>query len=126
MQITIKEIQNQWGIARATIYKHIKSGKLSRLDNGLVDVSEVIRVYGEPSKNTQVDIKETRIDDQEKSILLQKIAFLETQLNQAEKREEWLKGQVEKAQETIKLLEHKEQKTVTNKGLISRLINSLK
>lgn len=126
MQITIKEIQNQWGIARATIYKHIKNGKLSRLDNGLVDVSEVIRVYGEPSKNTQVDIKETRIDDQEKNILLQKIAFLETQLSQAEKREEWLKGQVEKAQETIKLLEHKEQKTVTNKGLISRLINSLK
>ena len=126
MQITIKEIQNQWGIARATIYKHIKSGKLSRLDNGLVDISEVIRVYGEPSKNTQVDIKETRIDDQEKSLLLQKIAFLESQLSQAEKREEWLKGQVEKAQETIKLLEHKEQKTVTNKGLIRRLINSLK
>ena len=81
MQITIKEIQNQWGIARATIYKHIKSGKLSRLDNGLIDVSEVIRVYGEPSKNTQVDIKETRIDDQEKQILLQKIAFLESSKN---------------------------------------------
>lgn len=121
MQITIKEIQNQWGIARATIYKHIKNGKLSRLDNGLVDVSEVIRVYGEPSKNTQVDIKETRIDDQEKSILLQKIAFLESQLSQAEKREEWLKGQVEKAQETIKLLEHKEAPT---KGLLRWLIRN--
>jgi predicted transcriptional regulator len=122
MQITIKEIQNQWGIARATIYKHIKNGKLSRLDNGLVDVSEVIRVYGEPSKNTQVDIKETRIDDQEKSILLQKIAFLESQLSQAEKREEWLKGQVEKAQETIKLLEHKEAPTKSKQGLLRWLI----
>lgn len=124
MQITIKEIQNQWGIARATIYKHIKSGKLSRLDNGLIDVSEVIRVYGEPSKNTQVDIKETRIDDQEKSILLQKIAFLETQLNQAEKREEWLKGQVEKAQETIKLLEHKEAQAKSKQGLLRWLIGN--
>ena len=117
MQITIKEIQNQWGIARATIYKHIKSGKISRLNNGLFDVSEVIRVYGEPSKNTQVDIKETRVNDQEKSILLQKITFLETQLSQAEKREEWLKGQVEKAQETIKLLEHKEAPTKGKQGL---------
>ena len=124
MQITIKEIQNQWGIARATIYKHIKSGKLSRLDNGLVDVSEVIRVYGEPSKNTQVDIKETRIDDQEKSILLQKIAFLQSQLSQAEKREEWLKGQVEKAQETIKLLEHKETPAKSKQGLLKWLIGN--
>lgn len=123
MQITIKEIQNQWGIARATIYKHIKNGKLSRLDNGLVDVSEVIRVYGEPSKNTQVDIKETRIDDQEKSILLQKIAFLESQLSQAEKREEWLKGQVEKAQETIKLLEHKEAPTKGKQRLLRWLFD---
>lgn len=126
MQIAIKEVKEQWSISRSTIYKHIKNGKISRLDNGLFDVSEVIKVYGEPSKNTQIDIKETRIYDQEKNILLQKIAFLETQLSQAEKREEWLKGQVEKAQETIKLLEHKEQKTVTNKGLIRRLINSLK
>ncbi len=124
MQITIKEIQNQWGIARATIYKHIKSGKLSRLDNGLVDVSEVIRVYGEPSKNTQVDIKETRIDDQEKSLLLQKIAFLESQLSQAEKREEWLKSQVEKAQETIKLLEHKETPAKSKQGLLKWLIGN--
>ena len=122
MQITIKEIQNQWGIARSTIYKHIKSGKLSRFDNGLIDVSEVIRVYGEPSKNTQIDIKETRIDDQEKSILLQKIAFLETQLSQAEKREEWLKGQVEKAQETIKLLEHKEAPAKGKQGLLRWLM----
>ena len=122
MQITIKEIQNQWGIARATIYKHIKNGKISRLDNGLIDVSEVIRVYGEPSKNTQVDIKETRIDDQEKSILLQKISFLEAQLSQAEKREEWLKGQVEKAQETIKLLEYKDAPAKNKQGLLRWLI----
>lgn len=122
MQITVKEIQNQWGIARATIYKHIKNGKISRLENGLVDVSEVIRVYGEPSKNTQVDIKETRIDDQEKSLLLDKVAFLEAQLSQAETREEWLKSQVEKAQETIKLLEYKEAPTKSKQGLLRWLI----
>ena len=55
MAITIQEIQKQWGISRATVYKHIKAGKLSRLPDGLVDVAEVLRVYGEPSKNTGRD-----------------------------------------------------------------------
>ena len=44
----------------------------------------------------------------ETAILKEKLLFLEAQLAQAEKREEWLKGQVETAQETIKLLEHKQ------------------
>ena len=48
MAITIQEIQKQWGISRATVYKHIKAGKLSRLPNGQVDLAEVLRVYGEP------------------------------------------------------------------------------
>jgi len=44
MAITIQDIQKQWGVSRATVYKHIKSGKLSRLPDGLVDVAEVLRV----------------------------------------------------------------------------------
>ena len=56
-------------------------------------------------------------------ILLDKIAFLESQLIQAEKREDWLKGQVEKAQETIKLLEYKKP---TPKGLFGRVISAIK
>ena len=55
MAITIQEIQKQWGISRATVYKHIKAGKLSRLQNGQVDLAEVLRVYGEPSKNTWLE-----------------------------------------------------------------------
>ena len=97
MQISIQELQKQWGIARSTVYKHIKKVYLTRLDNGLIDVSEIIRVYGEPSHNTQRDSVETAETD----ILREKIILLESQLAQAEKREEWLKVQVEKAQETI-------------------------
>lgn len=47
---------------------------------------------------------------------------MEPQLSQAEKREEWLKGQVEKAQETIKLLEYKEAPTKGKQGLLRWLI----
>jgi len=123
MQITIQELQNRWGIARSTVYKHIKAGKITRLDNSLIDVSEVIRVYGEPSENTPRDSKQSVIDTTETAILKEKIAFLESQLAQAEKREEWLRGQVETAQQTIKLLEHKQASPQPSKrGLLGRVI----
>ena len=61
-------------------------------------------------------------DHQETKLLLDKIAFLESQLIQAEKREDWLKGQVEKAQETIKLLEYKKP---PQKGLFGRLVGAI-
>ena len=126
MQITIQELQNQWGVARSTVYKHIKAGRLTRLGNGKIDVSEVIRVYGEPSANTPRDGKKSVIDTTETAILKEKIAFLESQLAQAEKREEWLKGQVETAQETIKLLEHKQPSAQqSKKGLLGRLLGAI-
>ncbi len=130
MQISIQELQKQWGVARSTVYKHIKAGRLTRLDNGLIDVSEIVRVYGEPSKNTPRDSKNRVVDkgaSQDNTLLLDKIAFLELQLVQAEKREEWLRGQVETAQETIKLLEHKQPSThkQSKKGLLGRLLGAI-
>lgn len=127
MQISIQELQKQWGVARSTVYKHIKAGRLTRLDNGLIDVSEIIRVYGEPSTNTPRDTKKSVIDTTETARLQEKIAFLESQLAQAEKREEWLKGQVETAQQTIKLLEHKQQSPQPSKrGLLGRVIGAIR
>jgi predicted transcriptional regulator len=123
MAITIQEIQKQWGVSRATIYKHIKAGKLSRLADGLVDITEVLRVYGEPKSDTQRDKPSSVVDTQETKLLLEKIAFLESQLSQAEKREDWLKGQVEKAQETIQLLEYKQP---AKKGLFGRVIGAIR
>ena len=130
MAITIQEIQKQWGISRATVYKHIKAGKLSRLPNGQVDLAEVLRVYGEPSKNTGRDkqaIGGDNSDTHENRMLLEKIASLELQLVKAEEREEWLRGQVETAQETIQLLEHKKAATPqqTKKSLFGRLIGAI-
>ena len=133
MQITIQELQNQWGVARSTVYKHIKAGRLTRLANGKIDVSEIVRVYGEPSKNTVRYKKTSAVESQDNTLLIEKIAFLESQLAQAEKREErlriseeWLKGQVETAQETIKLLEHKQTSAQPGKkGLLGRLLGAI-
>ena len=135
MQISIQELQNRWGVARSTVYKHIKAGRITRLDNGKIDVSEVIRVYGEPSANTPRDSKQSVIDTNETAILKEKIAFLEAQLVKAEEREErlresekWLKGQVETAQETIKLLEYKQpsQQQTSKRGLLGRVIGAIR
>ena len=34
------------GLSRKTLYKHISKGKLSRAAGGLIDTSELLRVYG--------------------------------------------------------------------------------
>ena len=129
MQISIQELQNRWGVARSTVYKHIKAGRLTRLANGKIDVSEIVRVYGEPSKNTPINSKNSvrdKAESHDNTLLLDKIAFLESQLAQAKKREEWLMGQVETAQETIKLLEHKQPSAQpSKKGLLGRLLGAI-
>lgn len=121
MQITIKEIQEQWGIARATVYKHLKAGKLSRLDNGLLDVSEVVRFYGEPKKRQKETLIDS-VDSHEKQLLIDKIKMLEQQVKQAGEREAWLKSQVEQAQATIKLLEYKQPQ---KEGVFSRVLKAI-
>ncbi len=125
MEVTIRDIQQRWNISRPTIYKHIRQGKLSRLENGKVEVSEVLRVYGEPKETAarqEVDIG----DSQEKALLLEKIRLLESQLNDAKERENWLKSQVETAQATIKLLEYRQPvKPEKRQGLFARVVKAI-
>lgn len=121
MHITIKEIQEQWGVSRSTVYKHLKTGKLSRLDSGLLDVSEVIRVYGE-TRNRQNETHIDTVESQEKQLLLDRIKILEKAVQQSHEREEWLKSQVEIAQTTIKLLEYKQPQ---KKSIFSRVLDAI-
>jgi phage terminase small subunit len=125
MEITIHDIQQRWNISRPTIYKHIRQGKLSRLENGKVDVSEVLRVYGEP-KETQTRQEIDTVDTQEKALLLEKIRLLESQLDDARERESWLKSQVETAQTTIKLLEYRQPvQSEKRQGLFARVVKAI-
>lgn len=128
MPITISEVSKKWGITRVTIYKKIKQGKLSRLENGLIDIAEVVRVFGEPSVSKKikdtVNINEP-IQNENIALLQEKIRHLEDSLRQSKdrereaiEREDWLRGQVENLTQTIGLLEDKSQK---KKGLLSRL-----
>lgn len=125
VEVSISEIQERWKISRATVYNHIKKGKLSRLQNGKVDISEVVRVYGEP-KETQTRQEIDTVDSQEKALLLEKIRLLESQLDDARERENWLKSQVETAQATIKLLEYRQPvQPEKRQGLFARVVKAI-
>ncbi len=82
--------------SRATLYKDIKNGTLSRDHDGFIDFSELLRVYGEPfSHNQPKRIDPYSIQNQNTSEYTDKtlidlksqIDFLKKQLEKAEDRE---------------------------------------
>lgn len=82
--------------SRATLYKDIKNGVLSRDHDGFIDFSELLRVYGEPFGVKQAKrIDTSPIQNQntteytDKTVLELKnqIDFLKKQLEKAEDRE---------------------------------------
>ena len=78
MEIGVSEAAKQWNLSRQYIYRKIKSGELSRLSNGNIDTSELLRVFGEPKKEavSAVDSQQTVISDsqlQQENILLRNV-----------------------------------------------------
>lgn len=139
MQITIAELSERWKVSKAKIYRDISNGKLSRLENGLIDVSEVLRAYGEagslpkPMRKSNVSTNETEKSEKEK-LLLERIKVLEAQLQEGKQREDWLRGKLDQKDEQIKLLEFKQSSPIqpppplqvqkTRKGLLARVLGA--
>ena len=82
--------------SRATLYKDIKNGVLSRDHDGSIDFSELLRVYGEPfgrkhSKHIETSPIQTantpEYTENTVSELRNQIDFLKKQLEKAEDRE---------------------------------------
>jgi hypothetical protein len=106
VELSISKASVTWGVSRTTIHKKIKAGQLSKLANGTIDTSEMIRVFGEP--NVKVDstqpvqvVNEVHHD----KLLEQRIRHLETSLSESKERETWLQNQVGNLTDTIKLLD---------------------
>ncbi|HFX6272260.1 plasmid replication DNA-binding protein [Acinetobacter nosocomialis] len=82
--------------SRATLYKDIKNGVLSRDHDGFIDFSELLRVYGEPFSGKQSKRIDTSLiqnldtpESTDKTVveLKNQIDFLKKQLEKAEDRE---------------------------------------
>ncbi len=121
--LTISAAAKLYGKSRATLYKAIDSGVLSQNNDGKVNLSELIRVYGEVGNKTTVT-HEKRIEDvstiQQDTLVntllkerLDRIESLERQLAIKDEQLAQLHG-------TIKLLEYKSEHTAS-KSLFDRI-----
>jgi len=124
--VTISEAAKLADKSTQTIYRHIKSGKLSRESNGTIQTAELIRVYGElkpienhaptPSYNI---IQHNEIDVI--TLLKQQIDKLESDLQalKSESLERERQG-IEREKRLMALLENK-QETKSQGSLFDRL-----
>jgi hypothetical protein len=115
-KVTISEAIRMAGVSRSHFYKkYINTGVISVLiedDKKLIDVSELIRVFGNIQIENNNNEHHRTIENTENTSTKDKIIeLLEQQLREskqreveAKEREEWLKAQLEK---TTHLLEDK-------------------
>ena len=88
--------------SRTTIYEAIKSGELSRDSDGLIDLSELIRVYGNPTgvqsstrtEHAQKDVQ-VHVQSEIENVLKDQISLLKNQLDLANQREKSLMQHIE-------------------------------
>ena len=88
--------------SRTTIYEAIKNGELSRDNDGLIDLSELIRVYGNPigvqsSTRTEQVQRDAlvHVQSEVESVLKDQISLLKNQLDLANQREKSLLQHIE-------------------------------
>lgn len=126
-RINISQASKKFNVSRNTLYKYIKSGKLTKDSEGLVDTADMIRLFGShvntQSQSTvddsQPEHEITQYQHREQLLLKQveqlqlQVASLEKQLQYIQANESWLKQQLDQ-----KLIEHKNN---DKKGLLGRL-----
>ena len=106
--LSVIELSQLYGMNRQSIYKRINKGDLSKNSDGKIDLSEAIRVFGEPSnKNNNVTTlqstavqKETEVD-----MLKQQVDILKKQLELAHEREVFQREQLEAKDNQIETMQ---------------------
>lgn len=106
--LSVIELAELYGMNRQSIYKRINKGDLSKNSDGKIDLSEAIRVFGEPSnKNRDVTTlqstavqKETEVD-----MLKQQVDMLKKQLELAHDREIFQRDQLEAKDNQIEAIQ---------------------
>ena len=96
--LSVIELASLYGMNRQSIYKRISKGDLSKNSDGKIDLSEAIRVFGEPSKRSnkgvtlqsQVVQKSAEVD-----ILKQQVDMLQKQLELSQEREKFQRDQLQ-------------------------------
>lgn len=87
--LSVIELSNLYGITRQAIYKQVNKGNLSKNSDGKIDISEAIRVFGEPSRNVNSSQTTETRKLSEVHLLEQQVYMLQKQLEQAHEREQF-------------------------------------
>ncbi len=87
-QLSLTEVSKRFDVNRTTIYRAVSSGKLSRLNNGLFDLAEVIRVFGEAPTAEAAPVPDKGLNEQSKlvEVLERELLFLKNQIEQKDKQ----------------------------------------
>ena len=99
-KLSLSEVSKQFNIDRSTIYRAVRSGRLSRSSDGNFDISEVIRCFGEPEPVAQPNEPAKQGSDATTQKL---IAHLENEVKKYQEREERLMQQIDRMQTLIEL-----------------------
>ena len=117
--------------SRTTIYEAIKSGELSRDSDGLIDLSELIRVYGNPTgvqSSTRIEQVQkdapVRVQSEIENVLKDQIALLKNQLDLANQREKSLMQHIEDLTHRIEFKGTLEQPKQENINKLNESTNS--
>lgn len=87
-QLSLTEVSKRFNVNRTTVYRAVSSGKLSRLSNGLFDLAEVIRVFGEAPTHETAPVSDKGSSEQSKlvEVLERELLFLKNQIEQKDKQ----------------------------------------
>ena len=101
--LSVIELSKLYGINRQTIYNNINKGILSKNSDNKIDLSEAIRVFGEPAKKQDVKepVKVDSPNSAEVLLLRQQIDMLKNQLDDAKERESFYQNQIETMQRLL-------------------------
>jgi len=102
-KLSLSEVSTRFNISRSTLYRAIKEGRLSRSSDGLFDIAEVIRCFGEPTKRQEQS--QSNIPPQNDADLRQLIDFMKKEIESYKDREKRYLDQIDRFQ---LLLGHKE------------------
>ncbi|MGO1160290.1 plasmid replication DNA-binding protein [Acinetobacter lwoffii] len=107
--MTVIELAKLYGMNRQSIYKRINKGDLSKNSNGRIDLSEAIRVFGEPAQRSNSNVTQLQSSEVHKSaevdILKQQVDILQKQLELAQEREQFQREELKAKNEQIESLQ---------------------
>lgn len=123
--VSISEAARLTGKTRATIHRHINTGKLSKTkdDTGSIgiDISELIRIYNIKIDTSDTCIDDVKIEQHNTAIDTDELNTLKTRLAVLEAENHHLKDHVDSLKQVMLMLEHQETKKVNNKSWFFRL-----